>query len=198
MSRRSYLAAALSVALAAAAGPAIANCDSEAGPVVAAGRQALERGDPAEALVWVRPEHEPTIRAAFQDSQIVRRRGADAKRLADRYFLETLVRLHRVGEGKPNTGLRPAAEGFAPGMVLVNEAVAAGSDEPLTAGLAKTINQGVQARLADLRRKQTYDPQDLAAGREYVESYVRLVLYVETLHRAAAAEMHGSGVERPR
>lgn len=196
MSRISYLAAALGIALAAAAGPAIASCDSEAGPVVAAGRQALERSDLVLALVWVRPEHEATVRAAFQDALGVRRKGAEATRLADRYFVETLVRLHRAGEGKPYTGIKPAAEGLAPGMTLVNEAVAAGSDEPLTARLTETMIQGAHARFADLRRKLAYDPQDLAAGRDYVESYVRLVLYVETLHRAATAEVHSSNAER--
>lgn len=47
----------------------------------------------------------------------VRAKGKEAQELADMYFFETLVRIHREGEGAPYTGLKPgeavepAAEG---------------------------------------------------------------------------------------
>lgn len=200
MSCKTRLGVALGVAVGVAvvaAGPALANCDSEAGPVAAAGRQALERGDPASALVWVRPEDQPAVAAAFRETLVVRRKGQDAQRLADRYFLETLVRLHRTGEGKPYTGLRPAAEGIAPGMSLADQALAAGSADSVVAQLSETVSQGVRARFADVQRRQAYDLQDLAAGRDYVKSYVGFVYYLETLHRAAAAG-RGAGAASPR
>ena len=39
-----------------------------------------------------------------------------AKTLADRYFMETAVRLHRLGEKAPYTGLKPAGTDFGPAI----------------------------------------------------------------------------------
>ncbi len=81
--------------------PARAHCDTLDGPVVVAARAALEAGDVTPVLRWVAPEREPEIRAAFAKSMVVRARGPEARELADRFFFETLVRVHRSGEGAP-------------------------------------------------------------------------------------------------
>ena len=71
---------------------ASAHCDTMNGPVVLAGRQALEQKDVRYALVWVQPADEPAIRAAFESALSVRNLGSGAKALADRYP-EWLARL---------------------------------------------------------------------------------------------------------
>ena len=81
-----------------------AHCDTMDGPVVAAARVALEKGDIAPVLKWVKPEREKEIRAAFARTLSVRAGGPEAKELADMYFFETLVRVHRAGEGAPLHG----------------------------------------------------------------------------------------------
>jgi hypothetical protein len=78
-----------------------AHCDTLDGPVVAAALVALENGDVTPVLKWVTRENEPEIRAAFSRTLAVRGKGPEAKGLADMYFFETLVRLHRAGEGEP-------------------------------------------------------------------------------------------------
>lgn len=52
---------------------------------------------------------EAETRDAFQKSVSVRKTGATGKE-ADRHFFETLVRVHRAGEGAAYTGLKPAGE----------------------------------------------------------------------------------------
>ena len=42
--------------------------------------------------------------------------SAEARELADRYFFETLVRIHRAGEGAPYTGLKPAGRDLGPAV----------------------------------------------------------------------------------
>jgi hypothetical protein len=85
----------------------LAHCDTLDGPVVQTARTALEKGDITPLLKWVRVEDEKEIKDAFEKTLAVRRKGAEAKELADMYFFETLVRIHRAGEGAPYTGLKP-------------------------------------------------------------------------------------------
>ena len=78
---------------------AFAHCDSMDGPVVKAAMAALEQGNANLMLIWVKEEYEAEVRGAFERTLVVRQLGGEAKALADRYFLETVVRLHRMGGG---------------------------------------------------------------------------------------------------
>src|SRR5512138_2915043 len=89
--------------------PAAAHCDTMGGPVIADAKVALAKGDLTPVLKWVKPENEPEVRTAFTQTLKVRAQGPEARELADRYFFETLVRIHRAGEGAPYTGLKAEA-----------------------------------------------------------------------------------------
>ena len=75
-----------------------AHCDTMNGPVVASARQALESGDLTPVLKWIPQTSEAEARAAFARTLQVRAASPAARELADFYFFETLVRLHRTGE----------------------------------------------------------------------------------------------------
>ena len=164
--------------------PASAHCDGVDGPVVAAARQALDSGDPNPVLIWVQPKDEAEVRRAFNEAVAVRKLGAEAREMADRYFFETLVRVHRAGEGATYTGLKPAGRDLGPAIPLADKAVTSGSEKELTAFAAKEVERGIHEKFVDLQRKRSFRPEDLAAGREYVASYVAFVHYVEGLHQA--------------
>ena len=86
-------------------GPARAHCDTLDGPVVLDAKAALQKGDVTPVLKWVRADDEKEIREAFAKTLKVRGLGDDARDLADHHFFETLVRIHRPGEGVAYTGL---------------------------------------------------------------------------------------------
>jgi hypothetical protein len=88
-----------------------AHCDTLSGPVVLTAKAALEKGDVTPVLKWVKKEDEKEIREAFARTLAVRKQSTDARELADTYFFETLVRIHRAGEGAPYTGLKAAEAG---------------------------------------------------------------------------------------
>ena len=171
--------------------PASAHCDGLDGPVVAAARKSLETGDANPALIWVQPKDEAEVRRVFTEAVAVRKLNAEAREMADRYFFETLVRIHRAGEGAPYTGLKPAGRDLGPAIPLADKAVATGSATDLTAFAAKEVEQGISEKFADLQHKRNFRPDDLAAGRAYVSSYVNFVHYVEGLHQAAEAAAIG-------
>ncbi len=102
-----------------------AHCDTLNGPVVKDARRALEKGDIKPVLKWLIEDDEKEIRIAFQKTLSVRTKGAEAKELADMYFFETLVRVHRAGEGAPYTGLKPS-EAVDPAVALADKALESG------------------------------------------------------------------------
>jgi hypothetical protein len=179
------LAFGLSIVVAlAGADRAWAHCDGLDGPVVKAARSALESGDVSRVLVWVREEDESEVRGVFHRALAVRKLGSDAKALADTSLFETVVRLHRAAEGAPYTGLKPAGRDLGPAIPAADAALETGSDAALVRLLTTELEDGIRARLADVRRKRGFDPSNVVAGREYVEAYVTLLNYVERLHEA--------------
>lgn len=166
---------------------ASAHCDTIDGPVAEAGRKALDTGAIEHAVVWVKPDHEGELREIFARVLEVRRLDAGARELADRYFLETLVRLHRAGEGAPYTGLKPAGEGHTRAIRAADGAVASGSIASVRKLLSRAMGAGLQRRFDEVKKRRRWKVEDVEAGREYVEAYVSFVHYVEGLHRAIAA-----------
>lgn len=162
---------------------ASAHCDTTRGPVVTAARAALEAGDPDLVLHWVRPEDEAAIKRAFAQTVAVRGLGPEAQELADRYFFETLVRIHRAGEGAPYTGL--SDEPPEPIIAATDRALERGSAEALESELISAVKTELAERFAAARAAQKYRPGDVAAGRDYVEAYVSLTHWVEGVHLAA-------------
>jgi len=174
--------------------PAAAHCDTTKGPVVTAARAALEAGDPNLVLHWVRPEDEPVIRSAFQHTIEARALGPAAKELADRYFFETLVRVHRSGEGAPYTGLTDGDP--EPIIAATDRALEGGSADQLEQQLVTAVRAGLAERFAAARAAKDFRAGDVAGGRNFVGAYVPLTHWVEGVFTAAkgAGEHHGAAV----
>lgn len=193
--RKWWLAVVFAVALWTA--PALwAHCDTLDGPVVVAARQALEKGDITPVLKWIKADSEAEIRAAFAQTLIVRAKGPEAKDLADRFFFETLVRVHRAGEGAPYTGLKPAGTDPGPFVAGADAALESGSADALVKLLVERATVGVRERFAEAQERRKHADHNVAAGREYVESYIEFVHFVERLGGALAGPAgHHEGAE---
>lgn len=192
------LAAALSAALMFTAFPAAAHCDGLDGPVVVAARQALDSGEVSRVLVWVQPGDESVIRDAFAKTREVRKLGASAKELADQAFFETLVRVHRAGEGEPYTGLKAAGRDLGPALPAGDKAVQTGSLKPVIDLLTESVHHGVEQRYKQMMALKNYKPDDVAAGQKYVQAYVGYIHAVEKVYGAAAGEAHAHAAEAPK
>lgn len=166
-----------------------AHCDTLAGPVVTTAKIALEKGDVTPVLKWVKKEYEGEIRDVFKKTLAARNQGKEAKELADMYFYETLVRLHRAGEGAPYTGLKPAEE-IEPIIAETDKALESGSVENLVKKVSDAMSAGIRKRFAHARETKNHADESVVAGREFVEAYVDFTHYVERLY--LDAEAHGS------
>lgn len=168
-----------------------AHCDGLDGPVVTAARNALEKGDVNRVLIWVRGKDEGEIRAAFDETLAVRKLGPKARALADRYFFETLVRIHRAGEGAPFTGLKPAGRDLGPAIPAADKAIQTGSETALAQLLTEAVRHGLRTHFKEVIERKDFAVDDVAAGRAYVEAYVPFIHYVERLYEAAARASEG-------
>jgi hypothetical protein len=164
---------------------ALGHCDTMNGPVVADARRALAAGDVSAVLKWVKPEAEPEVKAAFKQTMAVRSKGRDALALADRSFFETLVRVHRAGEGAPYTGLKDTP--VEPVIARTDAALASGSVGEVVKLLQDALAEGVSHRFERVLSTAGNKDKDVASGREYVDAYVEFTHYVERLHAAIEA-----------
>ncbi len=162
-------------------GQAQAHCDTLDGPIVPAARAALASGDISTILKWVSAEDEAVIREAFDRTVALRGHGEDVREMADLYFLETLIRIHRAGEGEPYTGLKPIGS-MAPAFVAADAALEAGDVDELADGIAAAISKEIKERFAIASEKMLHADHDVAAGRDFVSSYVSYMHFVEGLH----------------
>lgn len=183
---RNPLLTALAIAVLSAV-TASAHCDSLDGPVVEAARKALASGEVRLVLPWVQPKDEPAIRQAFNRTLKVRKLNAEAGSLADTWFFETLVRIHRAGEGAPYEGLKPAGGDPGPTITAAEKAIAAGSDEALAKMLTTAASEGLHHRFHRVLETRDYKRADVDAGRAYVAAYVDFIHFAERLHQAVAA-----------
>ncbi|MHC4669891.1 MAG: DUF6448 family protein [Planctomycetota bacterium] len=163
-------------------GGAFAHCDSTNGPVIPEAKAALEKGDVTPILKWVKKENEAEIKAAFAKAVAVRAKGPEAKELADQYFLETLVRLHRAGEGAPYTGIKD--EPVEPIVAMADQALAEGSAEEMIKKVSGHMAEAIRERFKKVVEAKKNKDESVAAGREFVEAYVTYMHYVEGIHTA--------------
>lgn len=179
-----------------AAPAAQAHCDSLDGPVARAVQKALQTGNINPVLAYAPATAEAEIRAAFDKSRKVRGINADVRALADQALMETVIRLHRAGEGAAYTGLKAAGADYGPVIPAAEHAVETGDLTKLRAVLNEEIEHALRERLARVRalRKAPLEPTaaaDVPHARERISAELGFVTFAETIRQAA----HGRGAE---
>ena len=171
------------------------HCDSLDGPVVGAAREALNAGDVAIVLPFVPERDEADVQAAFTAVMSVRAMGDQAQAVADRLFFETVVRLHRAGEGAAYTGLKPAGIPVSPVIPIAEQAVVTGSTEQLTAYLTRILQDELDERLGRVSALAADKDRSVPDARRYVETMLGFEVYSHSLLKALQAHdgHHGQG-----
>ncbi len=176
------------------ADPVWAHCDTMAGPVVADAQKALSTKDVTSVLKWVRAEDEPVIREAFQKTLAARSASGEAREIADTYFFETLVRIHRAGEGEPFTGLKPASA-VEPGIAMADRSIESGDIQPVVLEITEAITDKSKRLYDEVQELQKHKDETVEAGRAYVRAYVEYIHFVESVHALAAEKGGHHGAE---
>jgi len=156
-----------------------AHCDTMDGPLVKDAKIALEKNNMNYILKWVQPQFETEIKEAFILTMKVRNLNSDARILADKYFFETLVRVHRSGEGVPFTGVKPSGTPVDEKILAADKSIESGTLSPLVSIVPKEFLPELEARYKKVMSLKDFDLNDVKAGREYIEAYVQFFKFAE-------------------
>jgi len=164
-----------------------AHCDGLDGPVVKAAKQALDTKNVNLVLIWVGKNDESIIKEAFQKTLAVRNISQEVQGMVDMYFFETLVRLHRAGEGEPYTGLKPAGRDLGPVIPAADLSIEKNSFEPINSVFTKAnlSTQEIKKLFNKVLENKNYSPNNVEAGRKYVKAYVTFLHFAEENYESA-------------
>jgi len=160
-------------------GVTLAHCDTMDGPVIKDARVAIEKSNINYVLKWIQPQDESELRDAFLLTVKVRTLSPDARVLADKYFFETLVRLHRSGEGVPFTGVKPSGTPIDEKILAADESIELGNLSPLKVLVPKESIPELEKRFNKVMSLKAYDINNVKAGRAYIEAYVQFFKFAE-------------------
>lgn len=177
---RTTATAASMLLLAALALPASAHCDSMGGPVVIDAQRALSAKTVDPVLKWVPAKDTQAVQQAFDKTLAVRGESETAKELADHYFFEAVIRLHRASEGEGFTGIKPA-DAVEPGIAAADEALKTGDIDPLADKLSREVREAVLQRFKTAHTSLQSADKSTEQGRKFVADYVQFTHFVENL-----------------
>lgn len=164
------------------------HCDSLDGPVVRAARHALEAGEVTLVLPYVPASAEDEVRATFESVLPVRALGHGARVVAERLFFETVVRLHRAGEGAAFGGLKPAGLDVGPVIPLAEEAIESGSPEDLTQFLGAVLTDELHRRLGAVNDLSDARNGSVERDRRWVSAMLGFEVYSHHLFQVMQSE----------
>ena len=168
-----------------------AHCDTLDGPVVSAARKSLETGNINYAIIWVQEEQQAEVKEAFENTLSVRKISKAAQQFADKSFYETLVRVHRAGEGAPYNGLKPAGFDMGPAIPAADKSIISGHTGDLEKLLILKMKKSLDNYFKELQEKKNYNVNDVKAGRAYVKAYVEYIHLVERMYQSTVPPAHG-------
>jgi hypothetical protein len=160
------------------------------GPVVTAARRALEADDASIALAYVPEQGEEEVRRAFEAARRIRDQGPSVREVADLHFFETVVRVHRAGEGAPYTGLKPAGLDHGPVIPVAEGAIETGSPDRLVELLTARVEEEVRERFDHVMELKVRADGDLDANRAYVAATLDLQVWSHGLYQATRTSAH--------
>jgi Family of unknown function (DUF6448) len=169
------------------------HCDAMDGPVVKAAIRALEEDNVDLILPYVHEAAEEEVRRAFEKVAAARA-VPRAREIGDLWFCETVVRLHRAGEGAPYTGLKPAGLDVGPVIPAAERAIDTGSPDALQTVLEDALHAEVKERLDRVARLRTHQ-ETVAPAREYVQAMLGLQVWAHKLFGAMRGHEDGHAEE---
>ena len=158
------------------------HCDTRDGPVVKAAKKSLETGNINYVLIWIPEDSEKELNDVFARTLRARKAGKDAQDVADDWFFETAIRLHRAGEGAPYTGIKPAGLDEGPVVPKAEQAIETEDPTEVIQFICHTIEDDLRHRFDKAIQTRKYNPNNVKAGRAYVQAYLNFVVYAHHLY----------------
>ncbi|MBI4279659.1 MAG: hypothetical protein HY660_14510 [Armatimonadetes bacterium] len=152
--------------------------------------KALEAKDVTLVLPYVPKEGEAEVVRAFEKVTQARQDGAVTREVADLYFFETVVRIHRAGEGAPYTGLKPAGLSVGPVIPVAERVLESGSPDELAAMLADAVRAEGKRRFEHVMHLKRHAGGSVDETRRYVSAMLGLQVWSHKLYGCIKSEAH--------
>ena len=166
---------------------ASAHCDSYDGPVIKDALKALEQQNVELVLKWVEPKYDKIITEKFNQTLKLQGSNEEVNEIIRTHFLETLVRLHREGEGASFTGLKPIGS-MTPMVEMADNSLDKNDIDYVVNKVNNHLGEVLRERFTKAMELSKTKHNSVEQGRAYVEAYVE---YTHTLD-ALEHIMHGS------
>ncbi len=158
------------------------HCDTMDGPVAVAAREALDTGNVNLILPYVAEDAEDELKGDFRRALSVRGAGGETGELAELWFIENTVRLHRRGEGAAYTGMKPAGLDWGPVIPRTEEAIERGDPSEVITFLQDAVEEVIRGKFAEVMGARAYDENDVPAARRYVHAMLDFTLFSAHLY----------------
>lgn len=168
-----------------------AHCDQMNGPLVIDAKKAIEQGNVNIVLKWVPAADEAEVKDAFNQMMKVRRLSTEAKALSEKHFFETIVRIHRAGEGVAFTGVKPEGTPIDERVMAADKSIETSDLSSLKSLVAEKDLPELTKRFNKVMSLKGFDVNNVEAGREYIEAYV---LFFKFAEGEKEGHTHGHGV----
>ncbi len=180
----------LSVILLSFASPQIASahCDSYDGPVIKDALKALEQQNVELVLKWVEPKYDEIITDKFNQTLKLTGSNKEVNKILETHFLETLVRLHREGEGASFTGLKPV-NSMTPMVEMADNSLDKNDIDYVINKVNNHLGEVLRERFTKAMELSKSKDNSVKQGRAYVEAYVEYTHTLEALEHIMHGEM---------
>ncbi len=166
------------------------HCDTMDGPIVKMAQKALDEKNIDLILPYAYKDGEKEIKDAFQKVIAIRNTNDSVRKIADLYFFETVVRVHRAGEGAPYTGLKPAGLSEGPIIPIAEKAIETESAVELINTLCHYVEEYVGSRFKKMLELKKDKDANVDKAREYVEAMLGLQVYSHKVYLSLIADPH--------
>lgn len=173
-----------------------AHCDSYDGPVIKDALKALKGNNVDLVLKWVEPKYEKEITEKFNQTLKLTGSNEELNKVLETHFLETLVRLHREGEGEPYTGLKPSGS-TTPMIRMADTALEENDIESLVKGVNAHFEKVLREKYAKAMELRKTKEESVDMGRAYVAAYVEYTHTLEGLEHmleGTSGHLEGGGM----
>lgn len=166
---------------------AFAHCDSYDGPVIKDAMKAFEQQNVELVLKWVEPKYDEIITDKFNQTLKLKGSNAEVNKILETHFLETLVRLHREGEGASFTGLKPIGS-MTPMVEMADNSLDKNDIDHVINRVNNHLAEVLKERFTEAMELSKTKDNSVEQGRAYVEAYVEYTHTLEALEHI----LHGS------
>jgi hypothetical protein len=164
------------------------NTRSSSGLLMRAARRALETGNADHILIWVPAGSENTLKNLHEKACCEHTIRTGRKNPAADWYYRKACCFHASWCGPHDLDSAAKTPEGKKIISLVEQACESGSLAEITMVMPATAREKLQQQFDDLRQKQTFSPEDICAGRRYVEALSGFTALVKELRAGTACQ----------